>query len=157
MIEENNIPKIWELYGVKENPFSTSPLLVKGGIIPLDSFVGRAEEIKRLTKIIGSKGGSRTLVYGDIGVGKTTFVNVVRNNAYENGFFTPFKEIAVQEDWNSSEFILNTLTAIYSSLKIMKEKPLDDALFRKLNSLLELGETQINFEIEIAGFGGGLF
>ena len=110
MGQETSIPNIWELYGVKENPFATSPLLVKGGIIPLDSFVGRADEIKRLTKIIGSRGGSRTLVYGDVGVGKTTFVNVIRSHAYEKGFFTPFKEIAVQEDWSPMEFILNTLS-----------------------------------------------
>lgn len=52
MGRENIIPNIWELYGVKENPFSTSPLLVKGGIIPLDSFVGRTENFGLFLKFI---------------------------------------------------------------------------------------------------------
>src|SRR3989344_3021216 len=118
----------WELYGVKENPFSISPLLVKGGAIPIDSFVGRKEHIERLSKIIASKGGSRTFIYGDIGIGKTSFVNVVRSSAYEKGFFTHFKEITAQEGWGADDFILNTLSAIYSSLKLLKDKPVDNML-----------------------------
>ncbi len=154
-MDKNNITNIWEIYGVKENPFSISPLLVRGGIIPLESFVGRAENIKRLIKILGSKGGSRTLVYGDIGVGKTSFVNLVRSNAYGQKFFTPFKEIAVQEDWSPLDFIFNTLSGIYGTLKLMVEKPLDESLFIKLNSLLELGESNLGFNLQVAGFGGG--
>ena len=37
---------IWEIYGLKNNPFSTSPILVNEGFIPLEAFVGREEEIK---------------------------------------------------------------------------------------------------------------
>ena len=60
-MENDCLKDIWELYGVKENPFSTSPILVIGGAIPIESFVGRGEHMKRLSKILGSKGGSRTL------------------------------------------------------------------------------------------------
>ena len=145
---------IWELYGVDENPFSTSPLLVIGGVIPVESFVGRSEHIKRLWKIFCSKGGSRTFVYGDIGVGKTSFVNVVRHNAVKNGFFTPFKEIATQQDWDVDSFIMNTLSAIYASLKILKDKPVEPSSFKKLESLFEIGRTTTNAGVSIAGFGG---
>jgi len=54
------IRDIWELYGVRSNPFSTAPILVKGGIIPLECFIGRQEQTKQLGKILGSKGGSRS-------------------------------------------------------------------------------------------------
>ena len=43
------IRDIWELYGVRSNPFSSAPILVKGGIIPLECFVGRNEQIKQLS------------------------------------------------------------------------------------------------------------
>jgi len=143
---QNNdyLKDIWELYGVRENPFSTSPILVVGGSIPIDSFVGRGDYISRLSKILGSKGGSRTFVYGDIGVGKTSFVNVVRSSAYEKGFFTHFKEITMQDKWGADDFIGNTLSAIYSTLKLLKEKPISDATYKKLESLFEIGRVVTN-------------
>lgn len=151
----DNINNIWELYGVRENPFSTSPLLVMGGTLPIDSFVGRKESIQRLLKIIGAKGGSRNLVFGDVGVGKTSFVNVVRHKAMMAGYFTPFKEIAVLENWSLEDFILNTLAGIYSTLKLMKdsERPIKKELFDKLETLLEIGKSNVNAGISVAGFG----
>ena len=154
MQENNDLENIWELYGVKENPFSISPILVMGGSIPIDSFVGRGEHIKRLSRIIGSKGGSRTFVYGDIGIGKTSFVNVVRSSAFEKKFFTHFMEITTQDKWTADELILNTLSAIYSTLKLIKEKPISDDTYKKLESLFEIGKTSISGGISIAGFGG---
>ncbi len=154
MQDNDSLKDIWELYGVRENPFSTSPILVVGGSIPMDSFVGRGEFMKRLSRILGSRGGSRTFIYGDIGVGKTTFVNVVRSSAYEKGFFTHFKEITTQDSWNSDEFILNTLSAIYATLKLLKSKPLSDDLYDRLKSLFEIGKKNINIGASVAGFGG---
>lgn len=150
----NEINNIWELYGVKENPFSTSPILVIGGTIKINSFVGREADVKRLWRILGSKGGSRTLVYGDVGVGKTSFVNVVRYKAMEKGFFTPFKEIAVQEEWNIDSFILNTIASIYSTLKLMKDKPVGEKTMKKLVSLFELGSKDLQYGLSIMGTGG---
>ena len=112
---------LWELYGLKTNPFSTSPLLVKGGVIPVESFHGRIEELKRLKKIFRSSGGNRILVCGDVGVGKTSFVNVARFRALQEGHFTPFKEIAVRSNWNPNSFIMNTLYAIHSTLKLRND------------------------------------
>ena len=140
---QNNdcLKDIWELYGVRENPFSTSPILVIGGAIPIESFVGRREHIERLSKILGSRGGSRTFIYGDIGVGKTSFVNVVRSSAYEKNFFTHFKEITTQDKWEADDFIINTLSAIYSTLKLLKNKPLSDDLYKKLEGLFGIGRS----------------
>jgi len=153
-MDNNCLKDIWELYGVKENPFSTSPLLVVGGSIPLESFVGREENIKRLSKILASKGGSRTFVYGDVGIGKTSFVNVVRSSAFYDGFFTHFKEITTQDRWNAEEFIWNTLSSIYATFKLLKQKPLSSDLYKKLESLFEIGKTSIGGGISFAGFGG---
>ncbi len=154
MQENDSLKDIWELYGVKENPFSTSPILVIGGSIPIESFVGRGEHIKRLSKIIGSRGGSRTFIYGDIGVGKTSFVNVVRNSAHEKGFFTPFKEITTQDSWEAEDFILNTLSSIYATLKLLVDKPMNLELYRRIESLFEIGKNNITAGISIAGLGG---
>ncbi len=149
------IRDIWELYGVRSNPFSTAPILVKGGIIPLECFIGRQEQTKQLGKILGSKGGSRSLVFGDIGVGKTSFVNVVRAYAVAKGYFTPFKEIALQSDWTPDDFILNTFAGIFATLQLMKIKPVSDETYSKLESLIAVGFSDKSFNLEILGVGGG--
>lgn len=154
MVTNDSLKDIWELYGVRENPYSTSPILVVGGSIPIESFVGRTEFIKRLSKVIGSKGGSRTFVYGDVGVGKTSFVNVVRSSAYVKGMFTHFKEITTQDEWNADDFILNTLSAIYTTLKLLKEKPISSEMYKKLESLFEIGKKNIHAGLTFAGVGG---
>ncbi len=154
MLNNDFLKDVWELYGVSENPFSILPLLVKGGAIPLDSFVGRGEHIKRLSRMLGSKGGSRTFVYGEVGVGKTSFVNVVRSSAYEKGFFTHFKEITTQDKWTADEFILNTLSAIYSTLKLLKQRPVSNETYKKLESLFEIGRSTISGGVSVLGVGG---
>lgn len=154
MQSNNHLEDVWELYGVRENPFSTSPILVMGGSIPIESFVGRGDQVRKLSRIIASRGGSRTFVYGDIGIGKTSFVNVVRNSAFDKGYFTHFKEITTQDKWSADELILNTLSAIYSTLKLMKQKPISDATYKKLESLFEIGRKSFAGGVSIAGFGG---
>ena len=147
------IRDIWELYGVRSNPFSSAPILVKGGIIPLECFIGRNEQIQQLGKIFGSKGGSRTLVYGDVGVGKTSFVNVVRRYAIEEGYFTPFKEIAIQSDWNSDTFILNTLAGIFATLQLSKPGLIGEETYSKLESIIDIGFSDTSIGLQFASFG----
>ena len=87
MVEE--VGTIWELYGLKTNPFFSDPLLIFGGDIDLKvGFVGREEETRRLKNIIYGNSSSRILISGDVGVGKTTFVNYVRAMASQDKFFT---------------------------------------------------------------------
>lgn len=152
---ENELNNTWEMYGLRENPFSTSPLLVRGGTLPIDSFVGREEQLRRLFKIFGSRGGSRILVCGDVGVGKTTFVNYARNHALQKGFFTPFKEIGIQGYWDTDQFILNTLAGMYATIKLLKEDqwPIEKSDYKKLESLLEVGSKDMEAGVSIAGFG----
>ncbi len=156
--ELSEFNSLWELYGLKTNPFSTSPLLVKGGLIPIESFSGRKEELARLLKIFRSDGGSRTLVCGDVGVGKTSLVNVARFQANNGGFFTPFKEIGVQEDWDSDKFIVNTLYAIYATIKLISERPIQNETYEKLKNLVELNniETKTGIGLNVGIVGANL-
>ncbi len=155
MLRRDELENTWELYGLRENPYSIQAIYVLGGIIPIESFVGREEQVSRLKRIVGSKGGSRTLVYGDIGVGKTSFVNVVRAQAYHRGFFTPFKEIIVVENWEIDDFIANTLSAIYASCKLLGDKkPLQPKTYSKLENLFEIAREEKDVGVSVAGFGG---
>lgn len=152
---------IWELYGLKTNPFFTNPLLIFGGNIDLKiGFVGREEETRRLKNLIYSNNGSRILVSGDVGVGKTTFVNYVRALISQDKFFTPLKEIAVQPEWNGVDFILNTLSALYYTIKLRNDLDfslIDKGLLRKLELLVDIVENKDkNYSLNVGLIGGGI-
>ncbi len=158
MTEENST--IWELYGLKTNPFFTNPLLLFGGDIDLKvGFVGREEETRRLRSIIYGNNSSRILVSGDVGVGKTTFVNYMRALASQDNFFTTLKEIAVQPEWSGADFILNTLSALYYTIKLRNDidpSLIDKDLFRKLELLVDIVENKDkNFSLNLGVLGGG--
>ncbi|MFA5247036.1 MAG: AAA family ATPase [Candidatus Micrarchaeia archaeon] len=149
---------IWEVYGLRTDPFTTSPILVKGGLVLPESFTGRAEEVKRLEKIFRSTGGSRSIVFGRPGVGKTTLVNIVRSKALEKGFFTPFKEIKADADWQVDDFLINTLSAIYASL-IKDEKPSLQVRKQidKLKVILDAYEKEdVGYSATVGIVGGGI-
>jgi hypothetical protein len=151
---EDIVVALWEMYGLKSNPFSTNPLLIRGGILPIDCFVGRKQEISTLELKFGS-GGSRVLVIGDVGVGKTSFVNFVRYKAMNYGYFSPIREIAVLNNWSTYDFILNTLFAIYTTIiGESKQNLLPKSLLDKIKGLVEIGQNIFTGGgFSIAGFG----
>lgn len=147
---------IWEVYGLRYDPFYVGPLLVFGGEIPKTTFIGREKNIKKLKRIFGS-GSSRIMVSGEPGVGKTSFVNITRAEMQDKKFFTTIREIAVQQDWNANDFILNTLFAVFNTIKRRKlESYISENLFRELENLVTATELEtFSGSVSIAGFGIG--
>lgn len=148
---------IWEIYGLRTDPFSTNPLLVFGGEIPLSTFMGRTEELKRLNNLLRNKGGSRVVVSGDVGVGKTSFVNYARAMAQEHGkFFTTIKEIAIQPDWTAIDFVMSTMGAILTTSERNRDITLPDKIKKKLDALVSISEIKnVSISASAFGFGGG--
>ncbi|MBI4450961.1 ATP-binding protein, partial [Candidatus Woesearchaeota archaeon] len=148
------------MYGLNSDPFFTEPLSIFGGDIDIRvGFVGREEEVRRLQTIIGSSGGARILITGEVGVGKTTFVNYVRAYAPPKRFFTPLKEIQTQPEWTGADFILNTLAAIHTTIKLRSDlnpKQISSEIWRKLELLVEVVERKDRtFSVDLLGAGGG--
>lgn len=70
-------------FGLKGNPFDSSALSASvHALLPIaTAFVGREmsnPESRTITNILRTPGGGRFVVEGEIGVGKTTFVNYHR-------------------------------------------------------------------------------
>ncbi len=107
----------WRKYGLEDNPYFQAPLTIEGGSIPITSFVGRDKEKSEIKKIIALGSDVRCLVLGDPGVGKTSLVNFVRDQASKEGFFTPIKEIELNRLMSGNEFIILTISSIYEEVK----------------------------------------
>lgn len=119
-VSPSELDIVWPKYGLRESPYSTSPLRLVG-ILPIQKvFCGRKEEVDSLKKTIYSSNSTRDLIVGDIGVGKTTFINFVRwdlaiRKGSSSKFLTTNAEIKVQPDWGAIDFLLSTLSSIYTS------------------------------------------
>lgn len=156
---EDNMPEpsIWSIYGLNGNPFTTDPILVKEGFLPFETFVGRHEEIRTLNTILRMADGTRTIVTGDTGVGKTTLVNYIRENAIKkNKFFTHLKEIEVEENWTSGDFIAHTLASIYNTIDRIKLDDFSEKLKRRLSYLFDIMDiSNSGFSVNVLGSGVG--
>ena len=74
---------VWERYGFRGNPFDTGALSASAAaLLPIaQAIVGRemdSPESRMLLGVVRSAGGGRVVVEGEVGVGKTTFVNYHR-------------------------------------------------------------------------------
>jgi DNA-binding transcriptional ArsR family regulator len=158
---------LWERYGFRDNPFDTRALsLSPGSLLSVaDAFVGRemsSTESKLMTNFLRSAGGGRIVVEGDVGVGKTTFVNYHRylwQAEAKTRLLTPATEISVQGDWGTRELLLNVLTLLAARLSLsLKPKDVEaDRLLtevRALTGVLVKEWAGVSAGVSVLGFGG---
>lgn len=158
---------LWERYGFKGNPFDTRALSTAAqSILPITkAFVGRdmsSRESMLLTNVLKSPGGARAVVEGEIGVGKTTFVNYHRyiwEHEAKTRLFTPVQEIAVSPQWNVREFLLNVLAALVNkALLLWGQKQVEKTpVLHDIQILTRVNVDQsLQFQGSVFGFGGGV-
>lgn len=128
---------IWRRYNLKSNPYFVTPLSIDDQEISVSSFIGRNKEKEQLKKIIGMGGDVRYLITGEPGVGKTSLLNYIRAEASKQQFFTPINEIEINKPLSSNEFIVLTLSALYSEIQRQRIILRED-LMHKLGALYEL-------------------
>ncbi|NUM37390.1 MAG: DeoR family transcriptional regulator [Candidatus Brocadiae bacterium] len=164
---EDNLLNIWEAYGFKENPFNTRPLSLYGeNLLSIEkAFVGRknTEESDLLLRLLDSPGGNRIVIEGEIGVGKTTFINYHRHFwehkvKKEQKLFTSYGEIPIYYNWQPKDFLLNILSHLLHKMVLTfgLEKITSEPLFEEL-LILDKVYQQSSYQIEgqILGIGGG--
>lgn len=111
---------LWERFGFSDNPYDTRALSMSPGsaLSVAAAFVGRdraSAEWQLLTNFLRNPGGGCVAVEGEVGVGKTTFVNFHRylwETEAETKLLTPASELSVQGDWTVREFLLSAIGAL---------------------------------------------
>jgi predicted transcriptional regulator len=135
---------LWRRYGLDSNPYFTHPLAVNGKISPEEAFVGRKEERGKLKEIIEMGGDVRYAIVGDAGVGKTSLVNTVRDEAANHGFFTPTNQIELNKCFTGQEIIYLTLSSVYEEAKV-RGVEIPDKLVEELEDIDEIAR-KIEYE-----------
>jgi DNA-binding transcriptional ArsR family regulator len=136
---------LWERFGFRDNPYDTRALSLapETSLSVAAAFVGRdrhSAEWQLLTNFLRNPGGGCAVVEGDVGVGKTTFVNYHRHlweTDAETKLLTPRSEISVQGDWTVREFLLNILGALAGRLALIlgPKAAANDRLLMEISAL----------------------
>jgi len=133
-----NFEPIFPKYGLKKDPYFREALKIDGGVVPIDTLVGRNKEKEEISIIIQKGGGQRAIVVGEPGVGKTSLVNYMRSKSINSSYFTPIVEIGLERGWGVSEVIVNTLQAIYQEIKRKNVILKNNKLLGSLEELFEI-------------------
>ena len=141
---------VWEWFGFKKNPYDFLPLAVNNEDRTL--FVGRKAEIPRLATQIASDTGGIIVVEGRVGVGKTSFVNVVQYDRWQSKTCLPsFQVLQVQPNTDPIGFILSAFSTCIGSLELSNPKETDR------DPDLRSGKAMVNQMLNSGwSFSGGL-
>lgn len=131
------IPNIWVLYGLRENPFFQDELKASPqAAYPIGSlFVGREAELRLVMRQIGGAPSSRTIIEGIPGVGKTSFVNRVKGELARLGALTHDQPVRITSETGRVSFTADVLRTL---LRIRIAKELEsDAFWKRTAQILE--------------------
>lgn len=128
---------LWESLGFRSNPYDAKWLEVSEEGLKL--FVGREEEGKYFQTILSSADGGLLMVEGDVGVGKTSFVNIQQYLSFKekiggiSRLLPCFEPTGIFEPVNIYQTMISILSnciyslmQIYGEEKIKKDKELKE-------------------------------
>lgn len=142
---------ITERYGLKENPYTTSPIRRDN----LSLFVGRREQRKLCISGLSNKG--IVVIEGDRGVGTTSLGNFVRFSCHEEyAYFTPDSEISVSPGWNSEILLANVLSTLVWSIEEYNPETKHNSEFLEIKRAThQVRETFRNVSLQLSVLGTG--
>ncbi|OLD55945.1 hypothetical protein AUI46_02890 [archaeon 13_1_40CM_2_52_13] len=147
---------VWQHFGFRSNPLDPRPLSVSHQDREL--MVGRDQENRKFAALSSNDHGV-IIVEGNIGVGKTSFVNAAQYDLSKRGFLPSHQTIEVRENMEPSNLVLSALSNLVYSLELAKGR---DANMKDL-SLREGKQLVANTvkggwggQLSILGTGGGV-
>lgn len=159
------IASVWTLYGLDGDPYFQDPL--SADVAPASPrstgrFVGREPEIAVVCEnVVGADadGNSRSIVEGAPGIGKTSFVNRVKDvlaGAKRPIVLTHAQPIRIVEGMGPRAFaadLLRTLLLIREGTPAVGEPASADGFWRRIRRIVH-GEDTIHVGVSVAGLGG---
>jgi len=141
----------WGSIGFKANPFNTDPITQT----TLTLYTGNEKQVASCRNVLNEK-NVLIIIEGSRGVGTTSFANNLRFSAQdEKLYFTPFKEIRVEEGCTLEVLLAMVVANIIREIEIFHAgKILKDKRFQNAKAISgRIAETYRSFGIDALGFG----
>ena len=113
--EPSAIASLWTPYGLRGDPYfrqALEPTTDHDEARPASLLVGRSAELAHIKVLIESSENSRTVIQGEAGVGKTSFVSALKTQVQSALILTHADPIRVQPTMNASSFIAEVLKVL---------------------------------------------
>jgi MarR family len=151
-----SIPNLWHLYNLRESPYFQQDLQAGGQArYPIQLFVGREREARRLLSVIGGAPSSRQTIEGPPGFGKTTLAQYVKSQAAEAGYLTYPDPVSAAGADTADTLLVRILSYVHDALAsqageaVLQEPAVDTA--RRV--VLDTKVRDIKVAGSFAGFG----
>jgi hypothetical protein len=149
------ITSLWEQFGLRGTPFFQDELRPSDEDgYPITLFVGRSEELRRITRRVVSDRSSRTIVQGEAGFGKTSFVNRLKSDLGAAGIITHEHPIRITSDTTRSTFVADVLRTLVR-IRLAAIPEVQDRFWKRIVRLLE-GEEMTGGSLAAFGVGAGV-
>jgi len=135
----------WQQYGLKKDPFDTTPL-VEGSDIPIDkAFIGRDKEKEYLNAIFANNDHVCQAICGEVGIGKTSLANFQKfiwKYTQVKLLFSARREIEAHPDLlNKRSFILELLSSTIREIELLDSSLLKKEPLQKIKQLTDITQT----------------
>ena len=155
----------WTPYGLERDPFFQTELGASdAALYPASAFfVGRATELERVATTVGSGAHSATVVEGDAGVGKTSFVNALKARLAAGGALTHEQPVRVFDDTTFHALVTEVLRTLLEIRATQREAGVErfvrasakaERLWDKVATVAE-GVTRRGGSLGVAGVSVG--
>lgn len=149
----------WQQFGLKRNPFDITPLVEGSDLSIEDVFVGRTREQRILDNLFSQEERLCLIVSGDVGVGKTSFVNrqkYIWKYKTQKLLFSSRREIEMNSQLLSKkQFILEILGSVVREIQLRDERVLKTSLLKKIQTVVDIyQEASFSGGFSVAGYGG---
>lgn len=152
-----DLPNIWkDFFNLKSSPYFQDPLQKDSSTKSLKLFVGRKKEQKKLLTTIGSSDSSRQAIAGRPGVGKTTLIQFIKNQASKAGYWVADEFISIT--MKSSDLLLGQILAgVYDAINSAGHGTDDDPAVQEARQLVRIAKLEMrNVNMNASGSLFGL-
>lgn len=112
-----SLPNLWHIYNLRESPFFQDTLQAsEDARYPMELFIGRTSEARRILTQIGSSASSRQTVEGRPGVGKTTLVQYVKTEVAAAKVLSHAEPVRIEALDTTEVFLVKMLSYVYETL-----------------------------------------
>ena len=137
----------WNQFGLKRNPYDTSPLEEGGDVNVRNAFIGREKENQIIEDIFASEERACLTICGDAGIGKTSIANyqkyLWKYKKEQKSLFSFRGEIEADENLlNKKNFILEIIGSVIREIELVDPKLLEKHKFlQKMRQMIDITQT----------------